>query len=72
LTGFNGSGNCRSSAGAVSIDELLDRRWHIARLQVAADRSPKKLNVWLFNLEDDMIELRRRVSAAMIHYNIKL
>jgi RecA-family ATPase len=32
---------------------------------------PKRLNVWLFNLEDDMIELRRRVSAAMIHYNIK-
>ena len=32
---------------------------------------PKKLNVWLFNLEDDMIELRRRVSAAMIHYGIK-
>jgi hypothetical protein len=33
---------------------------------------PKKpLNVWLFNLEDDMTELRRRVSAAMIHYNIK-
>jgi len=31
---------------------------------------PKRLNVWLFNLEDDMIELRRRVSAAMIHYGI--
>jgi hypothetical protein len=32
---------------------------------------PKKSRVWLFNLEDDMIELRRRVSAAMIHYKIK-
>jgi hypothetical protein len=32
---------------------------------------PKRSRVWLFNLEDDMIELRRRVSAAMIHYNIK-
>jgi hypothetical protein len=32
---------------------------------------PKRCRVWLFNLEDDMIELRRRVSAAMIHYNIK-
>jgi hypothetical protein len=28
-------------------------------------------SVWLFNLEDDMTELRRRVSAAMIHYGIK-
>jgi AAA domain-containing protein len=32
---------------------------------------PKRSRVWLFNLEDDMIELRRRVTAAMIHYNIK-
>lgn len=32
---------------------------------------PKRLNVWLFNLEDDLIELRRRVSAAMIYFNIK-
>ncbi len=32
---------------------------------------PKRSRVWLFNLEDDMIELRRRVSAAMIYYNIK-
>jgi AAA domain len=32
---------------------------------------PKRSRVWLFNLEDDMIELRRRVSAAMIHYKIK-
>jgi len=32
---------------------------------------PKRSRVWLFNLEDDMIELRRRVSAAMIHYGIK-
>jgi hypothetical protein len=32
---------------------------------------PKRSRVWLFNLEDDMIELRRRVSAAMLHYNIK-
>ena len=31
---------------------------------------PKLSRVWLFNLEDDMIELRRRVSAAMIHYKI--
>jgi RecA-family ATPase len=30
---------------------------------------PKRSRVWLFNLEDDVIELRRRVSAAMIHYN---
>jgi AAA domain/Bifunctional DNA primase/polymerase, N-terminal len=30
----------------------------------------KRLNVWLFNLEDDLVELRRRVTAAMIHYNI--
>jgi hypothetical protein len=32
---------------------------------------PKQSRVWLFNLEDDMVELRRRVSAAMIYYNIK-
>jgi RecA-family ATPase len=32
---------------------------------------PKRCRVWLFNLEDDMIELRRRVSAAMIYYKIK-
>ena len=32
---------------------------------------PKRSRVWLFNLEDDLIELRRRVSAAMIYYNIK-
>jgi hypothetical protein len=32
---------------------------------------PKRSRVWLFNLEDDMVELRRRVSAAMMHYNIK-
>jgi hypothetical protein len=32
---------------------------------------PRRSRVWLFNLEDDMIELRRRVSAAMIHYKIK-
>jgi hypothetical protein len=32
---------------------------------------PKRSRVWLFNLEDDLIELRRRVSAAMLHYNIK-
>jgi hypothetical protein len=32
---------------------------------------PKRSRVWLFNLEDDVIELRRRVSAAMIHYKIK-
>ena len=32
---------------------------------------PKRSRVWLFNLEDDMIELRRRVSAAMMHYHIK-
>lgn len=32
---------------------------------------PKRSKVWLFNLEDDLIELRRRVSAAMIHYGIK-
>ncbi|SHN71595.1 AAA family ATPase [Bradyrhizobium erythrophlei] len=32
---------------------------------------PKPSRVWLFNLEDDKVELRRRVSAAMIHYNIK-
>jgi RecA-family ATPase len=32
---------------------------------------PKRSRVWLFNLEDDMVELRRRVSAAMIHYKIK-
>jgi hypothetical protein len=32
---------------------------------------PKPCRVWLFNLEDSMIELRRRVSAAMMHYNIK-
>jgi hypothetical protein len=32
---------------------------------------PKPSRVWLFNLEDDMVELRRRVSAAMIYYNIK-
>jgi AAA domain len=32
---------------------------------------PKRSRVWLFNLEDDLIELRRRVTAAMMHYNIK-
>jgi hypothetical protein len=32
---------------------------------------PKRSKVWLFNLEDDLLEIRRRVSAAMIHYNIK-
>lgn len=32
---------------------------------------PKRLRVWLVNLEDDLIELRRRVSAAMIYYNIR-
>jgi AAA domain len=32
---------------------------------------PKRSRVWLFNLEDDLIEVRRRVTAAMIHYNIK-
>jgi hypothetical protein len=32
---------------------------------------PKRSRVWLFNLEDDLIELRRRVSAAMIYYKIK-
>jgi hypothetical protein len=32
---------------------------------------PKRSRVWLFNLEDDLIELRRRVTAAMIHYKIK-
>ena len=31
---------------------------------------PKRSKVWLFNLEDDLIELRRRVSAAMIHYGL--
>ena len=32
---------------------------------------PKPSRVWLFNLEDDTVELRRRVSAAMIYYKIK-
>jgi hypothetical protein len=32
---------------------------------------PKPCRVWLFNLEENMLELRRRVSAAMMHYNIK-
>jgi hypothetical protein len=32
---------------------------------------PKCSRVWLFNLEDDLIELRRRVTAAMMHYKIK-
>jgi hypothetical protein len=32
---------------------------------------PKPCRVWLFNLEDSVLELRRRVSAAMMHYNIK-
>jgi hypothetical protein len=31
---------------------------------------PKRSRVWLLNLEDDMIELRRRVTAAMIYYKI--
>jgi RecA-family ATPase len=33
---------------------------------------PKPSRVWLFNLEDDLIELRRRVTAAMMYYKIKL
>ena len=32
---------------------------------------PKPSRVWLFNLEDDLIEVRRRVTAAMIYYKIK-
>jgi hypothetical protein len=32
---------------------------------------PKRSRVWLFNLEDDLEEIDRRVSAAMIHYKIK-
>jgi hypothetical protein len=32
---------------------------------------PKRSRVWLFNLEDDLVELRRRVTAAMIYYTIK-
>jgi AAA domain len=32
---------------------------------------PKRSRVWLFNLEDDMIELRRRVTAAMMYHKIK-
>lgn len=31
---------------------------------------PNPQRVWLFNLEDDSDELRRRVTAAMIHYKI--
>jgi hypothetical protein len=32
---------------------------------------PKPLRVWLVNLEDDLDELRRRVTAAMLYYNLK-
>jgi hypothetical protein len=32
---------------------------------------PRPCRVWLFNLEDSVLELRRRVSAAMMHYKIK-
>lgn len=33
-------------------------------------RSKKPLRVWLFNLEDDIIELRRRLAAALAHYGL--
>jgi hypothetical protein len=43
--------------------------WYTARPLLASARRTKREVAC--NLEDDMIELRRRVSAAMIHYNIK-
>jgi hypothetical protein len=49
----------------------------VEALSLATGRSllgqnvPRPIRVWLFNLEDDAVELRRRVSAAMIYYNIK-
>lgn len=33
-------------------------------------RAGRPLNVWMFNLEDDIIEMRRRIKAAMIHFNL--
>lgn len=33
-------------------------------------RGGRPLRVWLFNLEDDMIELRRRLAAAVHHYGL--
>lgn len=35
-----------------------------------AVRTGKPLRVWIFNLEDDMIEMRRRIKAAMQHFGL--
>lgn len=34
------------------------------------DQTRKPLKVWIYNLEDDMVELRRRFAAAMLHYDL--
>ncbi len=33
-------------------------------------RSHRPLRVWLFNLEDDIVEIKRRISAALHHYGL--
>jgi hypothetical protein len=61
------------AAGAVGKTSLKI----VEALALATGRSllgievPRRARVWLFNLEDDLFELQRRVGAAMIHYNIK-
>lgn len=34
------------------------------------DKPVKPLRVWVLNLEDDIIEMKRRLKAAMIHYGL--
>lgn len=34
------------------------------------DAARKPLRVWIYNLEDDIVELRRRLAAAMRHYGL--
>lgn len=33
-------------------------------------RAGRPLNVWMFNLEDDIIEMRRRIKAAVMHFDL--
>lgn len=34
------------------------------------DRPVKPLRVWLYNLEDDLLEVKRRLKAALMHYQL--
>lgn len=35
-----------------------------------APRAGRPLNVWMYNLEDDIVEMRRRIKAALLHFGL--